>query len=534
MDEYFCPHCGAILNDQPGFDPNNGTWTCTECGTRLMGDDIYEGDIFEGVAWCCDKCGALLNRQIGFTDAYGSWTCTECGYENGTTESDIISEDPEFECPQCGVSLDFQPGFNKYDDNWKCTACGSHLHHSYSSDEYTVMEFICPNCDAPLDIQSCFSRYDDDWKCTECGAHLHHEYSGDQYSIVDSKYKCPNCGAVLDDQLYFDDYKDDWKCTECGSFLHRNYSEEEYAVMEFICPNCDAPLDIQSGFNKYDDNWQCTECGSHLHHEYCDDEYEEIDENDIEDDEDDENNTSYGNAGPKYSDSSAAVSYQTTQNPGTIDGSRSSNLGDPSKIVTSLKTKKRNWKLRIIGTIVLIIAIGIGVGYYEMKLLVTVGHSASELIGKEYEDVVTIFEDAGFTNIVTKEIADLPLNKSSYENHVERVKIGLLEDFSSSSRYPSNFTVIIEYHSLEKYNVPMSSKEAIGENYQDIIKSFNEAGFERISLEVKYDIITGWLTSDGEVKSVVINGNKNFSVGEEYRADAEIVITYHTYFSNKH
>lgn len=29
MDEYFCPNCGATLNDQPGFDPNGGTWTCT-------------------------------------------------------------------------------------------------------------------------------------------------------------------------------------------------------------------------------------------------------------------------------------------------------------------------------------------------------------------------------------------------------------------------------------------------------------------------------------------------------------------------
>ena len=27
MDEYFCPNCGAILNDQLGFDPDAGTWT---------------------------------------------------------------------------------------------------------------------------------------------------------------------------------------------------------------------------------------------------------------------------------------------------------------------------------------------------------------------------------------------------------------------------------------------------------------------------------------------------------------------------
>ena len=33
--EYFCPHCGAILNEQYGLDPDNGSWTCTCCGQEL-------------------------------------------------------------------------------------------------------------------------------------------------------------------------------------------------------------------------------------------------------------------------------------------------------------------------------------------------------------------------------------------------------------------------------------------------------------------------------------------------------------------
>ena len=79
----------------------------------------------------------------------------------------------------------------------------------------------------------------------------------------------------------------------------------------------------------------------------------------------------------------------------------------------------------------------------------------------------------------------------------------------------------------------MSSKEAKGANYKDVVDRFKDAGFENITLEVEYDIITGWMTDDGEVKSVVINDDKKFSSGKEYRADAEIVITYHTYRSNK-
>ena len=97
MDEYFCPNCGAILNDQDGFDPSCGSWTCTCCGEHLMDDDVYEGDFYEGVAWYCDACGALLNRQSGFSDSYGSWICTECGHINGTTESDIYESEDDYE-----------------------------------------------------------------------------------------------------------------------------------------------------------------------------------------------------------------------------------------------------------------------------------------------------------------------------------------------------------------------------------------------------------------------------------------------------
>lgn len=95
--EYFCPHCGAILNEQYGFDPDNGMWTCTCCGQELYGDDIYEGDEYPGVMWYCDNCGALLNKQSGFSDDCGSWFCTECGHLNSISEDEIYESKAEYE-----------------------------------------------------------------------------------------------------------------------------------------------------------------------------------------------------------------------------------------------------------------------------------------------------------------------------------------------------------------------------------------------------------------------------------------------------
>lgn len=436
MDEYFCPKCGATLNDQYDFNPNGGTWRCTECGELLMDDDVYDGDSFEGVAWYCDSCGALLNRQYGFSDSYGSWTCTECGHANGITEDDIISDD--------------QPEF-----------------------------------------------------------------------------RCPNCGAGLDDQWCFADDQNDWKCTECGAHLHHDYSDDEYTVIKHICPRCDAPLDIQWCFDEYDDDWQCTECGAHLHHDYSDDEYEEVESDDDDDEEADSNSSEY---------SSSSYSSKGTSSSGVYRSNSTEYSGPSQSSYTSLHTptkRKVYWKLRIFGTLALIIAILVGGVYYEIKMLTPVGTASSALIGKEYEPVITILEDAGFTNISTNEISDLPLNKISEENKVVSIKIGLFEEFSDDSMIPSNFPVVITYHTLEKISLPLSSKDAKGANYQDVMKSFKDAGFENIALEVEYDIITGWMTDDGEVKSVTVNGDKKFSAGSEYRADAVVIITYHTYRKNK-
>ena len=107
-EEYYCTNCGAILNEQHGFDPADGNWSCTICGQELYGDDVYEGDIFPGVMWHCDQCDALLNKQKGFDDSCGSWICTECNYSNPISEDAILrdSDDDDSnagDADECGL-----------------------------------------------------------------------------------------------------------------------------------------------------------------------------------------------------------------------------------------------------------------------------------------------------------------------------------------------------------------------------------------------------------------------------------------------
>lgn len=74
--------------------------------------------------------------------------------------------------------------------------------------------------------------------------------------------------------------------------------------------------------------------------------------------------------------------------------------------------------------------------------------------------------------------------------------------------------------------VPASASDYKYENYQDVQKDLEDAGFANITTEILYDIVWGW-TEEGEVKSVSIDGRTDYDKGEVFNMDAPIVITYH-------
>lgn len=74
--------------------------------------------------------------------------------------------------------------------------------------------------------------------------------------------------------------------------------------------------------------------------------------------------------------------------------------------------------------------------------------------------------------------------------------------------------------------VPASASDFKYDNYQDVQKDLEDAGFTNITTEILYDIVWGW-TEEGEVKSVSIDGRTDYDKGEVFKKDAPIVITYH-------
>ncbi|WP_430603741.1 hypothetical protein IGJ02_001311 [Enterococcus sp. DIV0724b] len=76
---------------------------------------------------------------------------------------------------------------------------------------------------------------------------------------------------------------------------------------------------------------------------------------------------------------------------------------------------------------------------------------------------------------------------------------------------------------------PASAKELKKENYEDVQKLFNQAGFEDIVLKEEADLKIGLLSKEGDVDSISIDGDTKFEKGDSFDKTAEVVIIYHVF-----
>lgn len=84
---------------------------------------------------------------------------------------------------------------------------------------------------------------------------------------------------------------------------------------------------------------------------------------------------------------------------------------------------------------------------------------ASKLKGKQYEDVVTQLEEAGFTNIKLKEDADLTTGWLHDDGEVSSVSVNGDDEFDADTPYKPDSKILIVYHTFaEKTEKDEASK----------------------------------------------------------------------------
>ena len=82
---------------------------------------------------------------------------------------------------------------------------------------------------------------------------------------------------------------------------------------------------------------------------------------------------------------------------------------------------------------------------------------------------------------------------------------------------------------VNEVQVPFSSKDLKGENYEQVIIDLENAGFIEITTKENKDLVTGFITKDGSVEKVSINGDSDFEEGDIFPEEAAVVVTYHTF-----
>ena len=80
-----------------------------------------------------------------------------------------------------------------------------------------------------------------------------------------------------------------------------------------------------------------------------------------------------------------------------------------------------------------------------------------------------------------------------------------------------------------KIIINFSMEDLVGQDYKEVNKKLQQQGFTNIKLETIDDLITGWLTKNGEVEEVTVNGRTDFKKTSYYLPNVEIIIKYHTY-----
>lgn len=380
-----------------------------------------------------------------------------------------------------------------------------------------------------------------------------------------SDYYCPNCNADLGNQPGFDPDSNYWICAECGVFLtdpDMDQSGNRFEDVGWFCDDCGALLNEQSGFSDWCGYWTCTECG----HENRIEEDEIISNknpsildsvNSIlesvnsvleafvpEDSEEDEN--TYDEDDEIYDSDEEESSYEAyvnedTENDEEVNPVSDNNVSESTASSNGFTAKIRSFsdifneflhKLKVfcccIGCFILLI--GVGILCYKADAYfngITIGYDATDMPEMEYGELKELLSQKGFKYIVTSGIEDLEYHEDDKVNHVARLEVGENEVLDKNDRYSRFSKITIIYHLMKKAELPLSSKEAKGQDYLELKQLFIDAGFGNVEIEADYDISLAWFAKAGEVETVTVAGSKKFDSDAKYEVNTPVHIVYH-------
>ena len=144
---------------------------------------------------------------------------------------------------------------------------------------------------------------------------------------------------------------------------------------------------------------------------------------------------------------------------------------------------------------------------------------------KTYSDLQHSLRNAGFTNITTTEVET---TTKTQNQKVAGISLNGQSFTGGDCFLQKNAPIQIKYYTL-KIVVGSAASEIEGRNYSEVVKELKAMGFTNITLKRSNDLVLGWFSKEGNIKSISINGVSDFADDDSFSFDDEIVIVVHTY-----
>lgn len=409
------------------------------------------------------------------------------------------------------------------------------------------------------------------------------------------KYYCKTCGACISDQRDFkDNAGKSWICGKCGTTIYGKDLKNKMTHMEdlmhgngdftWLCECCGTVLNSQEDFEEDCKVWTCVKCGylNHINYEerkakeermerlleeaekenrrrnwkrtILGETEEQVQEEQFQEEKVQEEQpakpeqSSEGIQTTEKASMGEAAAGETANDKGSQPAkpeqdkketakSEPSKEPDPGLLLKGFRGIrqfiKKTWK------ILLIFGLVIGGTSYLASNLRELGNIKKadinfvDTVGKPYQEILAHFSEAGFINVITEKMEDLTEENMEQDKQVYEVTIDGTINFSEKSRYKKDVPVIIRYHSPQKIRIILPSEKIEGMNYVNVKERLEEVGFQNIKTEAIYDLKMGFLTKDGEIEDISIDGQTEFDENAKFAPEDEIVIRYHTFEKKK-
>lgn len=167
----------------------------------------------------------------------------------------------------------------------------------------------------------------------------------------------------------------------------------------------------------------------------------------------------------------------------------------------------------------------------RMPKNIHVMYDSLKIIGEHIYPVISMLKENGFLNIVSVPIPDIDDNSRHFVYETAQIVIGGTSFFEIGEVFPENIPVIITYHTKKEIEFSFPEHRYKRGDYVAVGDWLQELGFTQIYERKIPDLITGIITKDGSVESILIDidGERPIEKGKKYLYDSKIIICYHTF-----